>query len=658
MPTFDPIQYGPIEDHVTAVNRRLEEMEARLHADRESLAERLLRLQKEQMLGGEKVDDADLRAFLAKPYIIRPLGGDKYELIVPKFIGLRGGWPLRAEGAFSIYLVSRFIHLINPLPDWLVKDLGYQASPYHAILEGNTLVVDRGDPRAVAAKLGRGVAKVEGNRLSLRPSSRFDIIRKIIREDGILPYAPAPIPPELRRDPGKYIARDDNGQPAFTLRPHQQRDYDRFLELGAVAYFAYGQTGKSYEFLQACAGLKGRKILFVPTRALRDQWLLRLQMLAPEAQHEVTIATYQSLDKYRDTEWTLGAFDEAHHLPANLFIEAATLRMVARMGLSATPVREDQNEDLIPALCGFPLGADWPISETQRPRVYAWIVKDEAAKLSRCEQLVSKEIEGKTLIFTWRLDIGTRAAKRLGVPFVHGGTKKPIDVIGENDTVVISKVGDAGLSFPVDRIVEIDFQYGSRQEAGQRLLRAAYDTGRRAEYHVLMTRHEFENYGKRLLIYEQWGLDVQVIDEGAPSARMPRAASFPRKTTPRRTPPSIRERDADVPVAPEPQDDIARTLALAPVAAKVRAAKEKMERAHYAEIVLRACWAAMLSPEDIALGLGSSSSKTTSRIRLASRALKAQGLLKENEAGQYGMDQDEIKRLTALAGLSGLARRR
>ncbi len=307
---MDPTQFGPLDDHVAALMQRIAGEQARLQSWQETLAAEFLKFQKRNALGGAGVNTDALKAFLDKPYVVRPLGNEQYELIVPTFIGLRGGWALRTDGAFSIYLVNRFIHLINPLPAWLAQELDFRAAPFDASIEGNALVVARGDPKTLAAKLGKGVAKVEGNQIHLKPASRFDIIRRLIREDGILPYAPAPIPQEDRREPARFIARDEHDQPLFTLRPHQQRDYERFLELGSV-----------------------RKIIFVPTRALAAQWKMRLEMLTPLAQADVTVTTYHSLDKYRDTEWTLAIFDEAHHLPADLFIRAAMLKTTARMGL-------------------------------------------------------------------------------------------------------------------------------------------------------------------------------------------------------------------------------------------------------------------------------------------------------------------------------------
>jgi superfamily II DNA or RNA helicase len=108
----------------------------------------------------------------------------------------------------------------------------------------------------------RTIARCEGDRLLLKPANQFDLIRRIIREEGFLPYLPHPVPAELRR----------KGKVNFHLRPHQQRDYERFLEVGAVSVFAYPQTGKSFLTLKAIADLIGPKLILAPRKSLVAQW--------------------------------------------------------------------------------------------------------------------------------------------------------------------------------------------------------------------------------------------------------------------------------------------------------------------------------------------------------------------------------------------------
>jgi len=125
-------------------------------------------------------DDKALQEFLTKPYLVRALGNGQYELIVPRFIGFRAGWPVRHDGPYTVYLVSKFINMLAPLPDWLAGELGFAAPSFGAALDGNTLTITRGDPAAVMEKLGgpKTIARREGNRLILRPASRFDILRR------------------------------------------------------------------------------------------------------------------------------------------------------------------------------------------------------------------------------------------------------------------------------------------------------------------------------------------------------------------------------------------------------------------------------------------------------------------------------------------------
>ena len=636
---------------ITQLNQSSTQTLADLEQAQRSIAATVQQVQRAAFL--TQYDQAALREFFAKPYVVRPIGADEYELIVPKFIGSLGGWPVRTDGAFLIFRVSRFINLINPLPQWLADELGYKATPFHATIDGNALVVDQGDPRAVFESLAqsRSVIRREGNRLFFKPASRFDLIRQIIRQYGFLPYTPQPVPPTLRRD----------GQVGFTLRPYQRKAYEYFLDTSAVSLFVYPQMGKSFVALQAMADLAGPKLVLVPRRSLADQWRARLELyLEPEAAREVEIVTYQSARKVLNRDYTLVVYDEAHHMPADFAIETATqIRTVTRMGLSATPKREDGNEDLIPALCGFPTGADWPVKAVQRPIVTVWIVKNDKDKLDLARRLCETPVNGKTFLFTYRLDIGERAAKMLDVPFIFSKTKRPLDVIDQNDTVVISSVGNEGLSFPVRRVVELSFLYGSGMEAGQRLGRLAYEvTGAEhpGEHHILMTPEEYERHNKRLMIYYQWGLDVsvQVPDSGRTNERALLRA--PRVVTPR-APLTRSRRKLGVTSASsdrsktEPTDEASQALSIPSVAARITKAQETVGKSTAPFVVraFRLCFNAAFTPAEITEGKGLVNEANISRYRSACKALREAGLFVEDGAGRFRVDQDEVARLRALA---------
>ena len=308
------------------------------------------------------------------------------------------------------------------------------------------------------------------------------------------------------------------------------------------------------------------------------------------------------------------------------------------------------SEDLIPALCGFPTGADWPVKTVQQPTVTVWIVKNDQAKLDQARRLCAAPTDGKTFLFTYRLPIGERAAKMLGVPFVFSKTKRPLEVIDANDTVVISSVGNEGLSFPVRRAIELDFLYGSGMEAGQRLGRLAYEvtgTDRPGEHHVLMTPDEYERHHKRLMIYYQWGLDVsvQVPDNDRSVSRIVQPSSS------RRARRASTKNTASPRTAVKTPDEISEILALPSVAARIAKAQESVgaSTAPFVTRVFRLCFHAAFSPAEISEGKGLVNASNSSRYRSACRALRKTGLFSEDADGRFQVNQDEIARLRALS---------
>ncbi len=629
-------------------------------ADTSTKLERTIKSIQKQTALVKKFDNNKFRAFLDKPYLVRPLKPGHYELIVPTFVGFSAGWPVRHTDEYSIFLVTRFINFINPLPQWLADDLGFKRGDFKAVLDGDVLEIIEGDAAKVYEKLGgdKIISRRVGNKLFIRQASRFDILRRIIREEGFLPYTPQPIPQDAMRDAKYFIAQYED-KPSFELRDHQQKDFAQFKELGAACILAYPQTGKSYVVLQACAAIAGPKIIFAPSRALLAQWRTRLEYyLTPVAAAEVTVSTYHSAGKFMNKKWSLVVFDEAHHIPADFAIEAsAKIKTIARLGLSATPFREDGQEDLIPALCGFPLGVNWPVSDLQRPTIHVWIVPNEKAKYKVVTRFLSEErVTGKTFVFTRLLEIGERVARQNRIPFVSGKTKDAIDVIEANDVVVISSVGNEGLSFNVSRVIEVDFHYGSRMEFGQRLGRLGYADGKikAGVYHLLMTPHEYERYGKRLLIAEQWGLDVDVNssdqkEKGFASISLPRMkyarvpARMARLST--RRPP----KEHDESTNGKPNDEIGKLLSLPSIAAKISMAEKSVGRTTqpYIRRSFRKFYDAAYSNTEIIEALGITNVGDISRYNSAIKALHKVGIF-EKQGERYTVNHGEVARLQAL----------
>lgn len=202
-----------------------------------------------------------------------------------------------------------------------------------------------------------------------------------------------------------------------------------------------------------------------------------------------------------------------HHLPANTFSRLSTIRAKYRLGLSATPYREDGRTDYIFALTGFPVGLDWEtlikLGVIKKPDIRLYILKDRRAKVEKLEEiLVDKK---KTIIFCDSIKFGNALSKRFEIPFVSGESKKRLEVIEDVETCIVSRVGDEGLSIgDIERIIEIDFLFGSRRQEGQRMGRLFHGQ-KKGEHVILMSQREFENYSKRLYSIYEKGFRIQII---------------------------------------------------------------------------------------------------------------------------------------------------
>jgi len=158
----------------------------------------------------------------------------------------------------------------------------------------------------------------------------------------------------------------------INLRQYQRDVIDRLSRKGfrGVVVLPTG-AGKSVIGMYAISRLRCRTLVVVPTIELMHQWRWKIRKsLGVLDQHigawgggrrdirEITITTYQSacrrdfLLKAMDM-FNLVIFDEAHHLPAETYIEIAK-RLIARyrIGLTATPRRVDMRDRLLTIFVG------------------------------------------------------------------------------------------------------------------------------------------------------------------------------------------------------------------------------------------------------------------------------------------------------------------
>ena len=449
-----------------------------------------------------KVNKDEMRGFLKEPYVILPTKRpEEWWVVVPKFIQMQVGWLERSTESYNIFKVNKFINWLGDIPTLLKSKFKFKSELPVKVYGGMVLTGKRHQDETWN-RYSKFLLKKEGkDRIRIKRGAEFRLIAQII-DDGTLPFLP------------KEVEKEDL-RPArvkFELREYQKTARREFFKYGAIGvYWAYS-AGKTYLGLQLCSELKGNKLIVVPTLTLKEQWEKRLKELT-EVEEETEVITYHGFDKVRNKEYILTIYDECHHLPANTFSRLSTLRTKYRLGLSATPYREDGRTEYIFALTGYPVGLDWEalikLGVIEKPDIRLYVLQDRRAKIEKLsELLIDKK---KTIIFCDSIKFGNEISKRFEIPFVSGESTKRIEVIEEAEVCVVSRVGDEGLSVKdIERIIEIDFLFGSRRQEGQRLGRLFH--GETAGEHIiLMSEREYEDHSKRLYSIYEKGFKIQIV---------------------------------------------------------------------------------------------------------------------------------------------------
>ena len=328
---------------------------------------------------------------------------------------------------------------------------------------------------------------------------------------------------------------------SLQLRPYQRDWVERFVEQRSGVLVGPPGSGKTVAALGVLEAVGGETLVLVPSRELATQWrdeILTKTNLGQDDVGEyhggtkevrpVTIATYRiaGMDRHRQLfdarRWGLIVYDEVHHVPSEVYRRSADLQTRHRLGLSATPVREDDREKDIYTLIGPPIGTDWNLlfdeGFVQEPEVeiryVPWGSDDARAeyakrdgherrmaaatnpgKVEEVRHLLRQHGDKKALVFVDYLDQGDEIADALGVPFVSGDTphverERLFDEFrrGARDTLVISRVGDEGIDLPDAEVaIAASGLGGSRRQGAQRAGRTMRPAGRALMF-VLATR--------------------------------------------------------------------------------------------------------------------------------------------------------------------------
>lgn len=448
---------------------------------------------------GNNVESDKFLNFFKKPYVTTPNGKNSILVFVPKFIkGFQVGWLHKEDDTYYIYELNQYSAWLDDVPKELLEKIDFKQE-INGYVEGDRIKFDVSQKDIVKKKFGSVLADFTEDSARIKRGNSFDVIAGMV-DNGCLPFKPR-----------RVIESDLRDSNMIKLRDYQKQAYRKFLETGAVGVFYPTGAGKSFIAMRCIETIKGKKALIVPTRTLADQWDYYLQTYIPNFKDEVTISTYQGFKDFNG-DYTLMIYDEAQRLPANTFSRLSVVNTKYRLGLSASPHREDKRESYIFALTGFPIGLNWQEYMSKTKKSYFPVevipVKNKAQKIRKIGELLE---EKKTIIFCDSIELGRQIATKLKVPHVYGETSNRVNIIQDNMVTVVSRVGDLGLSIDnLERIIEVDFLYGSRQQELQRLGRLMHSNKKDLLHHIIMTEAELSQHSKRLWALREKGFHVKV----------------------------------------------------------------------------------------------------------------------------------------------------
>lgn len=457
-----------------------------------------------------KLDKDQLEVFFKKPYFLEPVPRrpDSWYLIIPKFVDVRFGWlePSSANEAYNKFLLNRYMDWLGEIPQAIKKQLNWKTPP-ELTLDGEELHGSKEALNYAWQKYRPLLRDRDENRIKVNSKRAFDLIASLVK-DGILPFSIKPV------DPVDLTERKID----FELREYQKEAWEDLKKYSAIGVFYPPSTGKTIIGLWVMTHLKPKHLIVVPTRLLKEQWEERIQTHTDLKPDEYSVMTYQgAISKAVNEAWTTKIIDEVHHLPANTFVKLALIKAKYTVGLSASPFREDGREEYVFALSGKPVGLSWEyfkkLNIIKSPTCHVWIVKNFDAKLKRLESLLGDD--KRTIIFSDSIQVGETMKSKFKIPFVNGTTADNMETINTNRTVIVSRVGDEGMSLPdIERVIEVSWLGGSRRQELQRTTRLLHSQTDEQENHILMTLDEYLRDRKRLFAIMDKGFKIMLHREG------------------------------------------------------------------------------------------------------------------------------------------------
>jgi superfamily II DNA or RNA helicase len=180
-------------------------------------------------------------------------------------------------------------------------------------------------------------------------------------------------------------------------------------------------TGKTFVAVLCIAAADRPALVVTPTLDLMNQWYAELKDrfkvevgLLGGGYYDykpLTVTTYDSayihLERWGN-RFGLVVFDECHHLPGATYAEAAVGCLAPfRLGLTATPERQDGADALLPELIGpivyrkeiRQLSGDY-LAEYRTERVYVDLTPDEAERYRECREIYRRFVTDRGISFS------------------------------------------------------------------------------------------------------------------------------------------------------------------------------------------------------------------------------------------------------------------
>lgn len=355
------------------------------------------------------------------------------------------------------------------------------------------------------------------------------------------------------KDLGRY---DEFETLRYDLKPEVMKDpryeafqkeaVEEFLKYGSGTVILPGGSGKTVIAIMIAARLKAPTLVLGTRSEICKQFYKEFLEKTTISRHQITyidadvrdrsirpitICTYQIARKLTalwKRQWGLVVYDESQHIPAPIWSKTSRIQSTRRLGLTATPVREDKKEKLIFSLIGPPffergwieMAEEGLIAKakayeilvdmsdriqrryghTMNEREKYILASTNPAKLPIVRKLLEKHATDKVLILGYYIQGAIELGKKLDIPVIYGEVpqRRRHNLYeqfrkGEIDKLILTSVGEEGVDLPdANVLIEVCGLYGSRMAMGQRFGRILRPKEEGSIFYELVSRGTME----------------------------------------------------------------------------------------------------------------------------------------------------------------------